>query len=558
MLFGILLILLFPIAQKKYTLFNNTVLSGDVKLANNIQFTKDDWFQGTYSEQKEKYINDNFGFRNFFIRFISQTYFTLFKTVFAKDVVLGKDGYLYELKYLHTHAGLDYIGDAAIKLRFEKLKFIQTELEKKGVHFALLFAPGKATYYPEFIPAPYNSTSVTTNYIKHIEEAKRTGVNFLDFSELFVRLKPTTKYPLYPKTGTHWSVYGMHVAFDSLSKYIEKVSNKKLPQFNYNTIEMSDSLRTPDGDIAEGLNLLFGLPHFKMAYPVVKWKDDSTAYKPRVLTVSDSYWMGVYYNDLPRHVFSNHEFWYYNKQLFNYNAENIPGNTADADLKTAVEKNNFVFIMATEASLKQMGWGFIDEVYDMYKNGADAYEKSKTLRKKKAEITQLKITIQNDAKWFSYVIRQAKQNNISIDSCLQLNADYNYNENHKNDVGIAPLVVETFEQKVLGFKKAITTNPDWLDKVSKKAKQLGISIDSSITRDAIWMAEQEMKKANVHVPTKEEIQYSEKVNGYKNAIKADPNWLKNVSAKAKEKGISVDSSVMLNAKWMVDQELKKK
>jgi len=543
----VIAIISLPAIQKHYHFFKEGNLEGDVVLAENITLNKEDWFSGNYAQTKEKYLNDNLGFHVFFVRLNNQLFYSLFKKANAKDVVAGKDGFLYEMKYLVTHAGLDYIGDKALKSRFIKLKFIQDTLEKKGIHFALLFAPGKATFYPEYIPAPYDVSSLKTNYLKHIEEAKHTGVHFYDFNKLFVQLKSTTKFPLYPQTGTHWSIYGMYVAFDTLSRYMERISSKKLSKFDYSKIQMSYDLRHPDGDIANGMNLLFDLPHFTMAYPIIKW-DTTGYYKPRVLTVSDSYWMGMYFLDLPKNSFSKHEFWYYNKQLFNYDPAGKIYNVADYDLKESVEKNNFVFIMSTEASLKELGWGFIDEVYDMYKNGPAAYSVMKQNRRKNSEITQIKLGIKSNESWYNEIKHQAKDKNISVDSSLQLNADYVYTENHKNDLPLQK--EEDITSRIEDFKIAIRKDKKWLESIILKAKEKHISVDSCINLDAKWMAEHDKTYA-------QQQKLNEKIQAFITAIKKDKKWLDDIAKKAKEKHISLDSCIYLDAHWMAEQEMKK-
>jgi len=553
-LFAVIAVLLVPLAQKLFLKLPEKPLSGDVQLAQDVSFNTHDWLEGTYASAKEKYVNDQFGFRNSFLRSTDQLYYSLFGAVFARDVVPGRDGYLYELKYLQTHAGMDYVGDAEVTSRFEKIKFIQDALAKKGIHFAVLFAPGKATFFPEHIPAPYDHPSATTNYLKFIEQAKKKGIHYIDYNALFLRLKPSAKYPLYPQTGTHWSIYGMHIAFDTLTRYMERVSGKRLPHYDYSTVALQDSLRTPDGDIAEGLNLIQNPAHYKMGYPVIKWLDSSNTARPTVLTVSDSYWMGIYYLGLPQNTFGHHEFWYYNKQVFNYDPQGNTGDAAVADLKTAVEKNDFVFIMATEASLKQMGWGFIDDVYNMYKNGPAAYEKAKRERKRNSELSQTKMAIRNDDAWFKFVRKQATQLHISIDSCVQMNAEYAYTEKHRNDPAGDPK--EVLKQKTEAYKAAIRADKVWLKKVSDKAAEKGISVDASIETDATWMAEEEL-----HLPHEAAINreaFNKRVQEFKSAMKADPEWMKKIALKAKEKGISADSSMSLDAAWMAEQELKKK
>lgn len=543
--------MLLPMAQKHLFKFAEKPLSGDVRLAPDNEFSIEDWFDGSYPLLKEKYVNDNFGFRNTFLRIKSQVYYSLLGDVTAKDVVVGKDGYLYELKYLQAYAGTDCLPDKEVQQRFEKIKFIQEELAKKNIHFALLFAPSKARYYPEYNPNGYAFAS-SSNYAKFVAEAKKRGINHIDYNSIFSKLKAGSKYPLYPKTGTHWSVYGMYVAFDTLNRYMENLSGIKLPQFDYSQVETIDTLRTPDGDIAEGLNLLFEPKHLQMGYPVIKWKDSAQTKKPNVLTVSDSYWMGIYFHDLPKNTFNKHEFWYYNRQLFHYDPQGKTTDPGDQDLRSSVEKNDFVFIMATDASFKQMGWGFIDDVYSMYKH-PESYAKMQHERKRNAEIAQTEMAIQNDPEWYKTVVQQAKQLNIEIDSAIRSNAEYNYFDKHKND----PVAEESPEQKLANkietYENLIRSDKVWLQKIAEKAKEKKISLDESIRTDATWMAEEEL-----HLPHIDPQLYKELVAGYKKSIRSDKKWLNEVTQKAKEKGISVDSSISIDANWMAKQQLEKK
>lgn len=482
LLIGILSFLLLPALQKQFQFFKEKPLDGDVSLADDIEFTAQNWFDGVYSESKEKYLNDNIGFHHFLIRLNNQYHFSLFNKAFAKGVIAGKDGFLFEKKYLEAHAGLDYVGEEEIKTRFEKLKFIQDTLAKKGIYFAVLFAPGKATYYPEYIPAPYNVSTTKTNYLEYIKIAKQTGVNFYDFNELFVQLKPTANYPLYPKTGMHWSVYGMHLAFDSLTRYMERVSNFQLTRFDYSNVRLSDSLIAPDGDIAEGMNLFYKPPHFTMAYPQISYKDNSSQ-KPNVLAVSDSYWMGMYFLDLPKNVFNQHEFWYYNKQLYNYDLNGKIGAPADFDLKQSIEKNNFVFIMSTEATLDNIGWGFIDEVYTAYKGDEQTYITFSRNRKRNSEITQIKLNIKHAPEWLNAVKNQARELHISLDSALQLNAEYVYWEQNKER-----------DSEIAQIKRNIQNTPEWLNAVKNQAKELNISLDSALQLNAEYVYSEQNKK----------------------------------------------------------------
>jgi hypothetical protein len=428
----LIIILFIPMIQSNLHLISEKPLSGDIHLAPDTNFNFKSWFFGDYSPRKENYFNDNFGFRNSSVRLRNQFYYTCFNKIYAKDVICGKNGYLYELKYLQTFAGIDYLGEEKIKETYKKIRFIQDTLKKKGIQFMIVFAPGKATYFSEYIPSPYNTNKLNTNYHKNIEYAQKYGINHIDFNSLFLRLKYKSVYPLYPKTGTHWSVYGMHLAFDSINKYISYKLHKPIAKYDYSNVEVSDSLRNPDGDIAYGLNLFEEVPHYKMAYPKIAWFYASDVYKPKVFTISDSYWMAIYFLGLPNNTYSSHRFWYYYQQVLGFNVPDYGKEPNDYDIKESIESSDVVMIMSTEATLKQIGWGFIDDVYNIYKNEPNYYEEFKNNKRKISEINRTKITIRNDENWFKSIKKQARELNISIDSCLELNAEYMYNINHKN------------------------------------------------------------------------------------------------------------------------------
>jgi hypothetical protein len=425
--------MLLPALQKQFSFFHEEPLHGDVRLAADTVLRADNWFEGRFAGTKEKYINDNFGFRNWFVRLRNQVYFSAFDQAFAKEVVLGKSNYLYESRYLDAYSGKDYIGDKPTEDRFEKLKFIQDSLAKRGVTLVLLFAPGKATYLPEYIPDSYGPHAEKTNYLSHIHAAKIFGINHIDLNGWFLQMKATTKFPLYPQTGTHWSTYASYIAFDSINKYLEQKLGKKLPRFTIDKVEWKEELAWNDKDIEDALNLFDDMPHYKLPYPSIIWPDTQNCFRPRVLTISDSYWGGFYEHKLTKATYTNPEFWSYDQLVLDYSPALKKKLSFELDLKTHVEQKDVVFIMASEASLRFMGWDFIEEVYRMYKDGPARYSELQASRRKSIELTMIKTFIASDELWFNGVKRDAEADKISVDSSLQQHAESVYKERHKSE-----------------------------------------------------------------------------------------------------------------------------
>jgi len=285
-----LLILVLPYLQDELHLVELTPLHGALNSTEKCSFSIQKWISGEYQEKQEQYINENFGFRNLFIRINNQIAFSLFNKAKANGVIIGKNNYLFEEAYIKAYYGTDYIGTDSILKRIQKLKYIQDTLQKLHKDLIIVFTAGKGSYYPEYFPNNMKSKRSITNLQKHVELAKKYSLNYIDFNSYFVENKYKSKFPLYPKYGIHWSNYGMCIAADSMIHYIEHKRKIAMPHIYWDKVDIDDPKET-DYDIADGMNLKFKLKSFKMGYPQIKYESDSLKVKPSVLVISDSfYW----------------------------------------------------------------------------------------------------------------------------------------------------------------------------------------------------------------------------------------------------------------------------
>ena len=359
----VVLILLTPFIQSTFSFVKLAPLRGAITQPVKKGFNFTDWFSGEYQAQEEKYLNESFGFRNLFVRINNQLAFSLFKKAKANGVVIGKQNYLYEENYIKAYYGTDFIGIDSITHRMQRLKYIQDTLAKLHKNLILVFAAGKGSFYPEYFPDKYKIRKGITNYEKHIELAQKMKLNYIDFNKYFMEIKHTSKYPLYPQYGIHWSYYGMCLAADSIVRFIEKVRNIDMPNFYWNTVELANAKET-DYDIADGMNIKFKLKSFKMAYPNIQFQSDSGKTKPSVLVISDSFYWGMFGSGIITRSFSDNHYWYYNKEVYPSNGNS---QTSQLNLKEEINKHDMIIIMATTATLPGFGWGFIENAYDLFK-----------------------------------------------------------------------------------------------------------------------------------------------------------------------------------------------
>lgn len=361
-LFGILLLgISVPMIQHVTEFSNVRPLWGAVENAPPAELSMKSWMDGSYQVQTDKYLNDGFGFRPSFVRLHNQLQFSLFSIPHANGVLIGKDWYLYESSYIRAYYGQDFIGDSLILEKTRKLKYINDHLEAQGKSLVVMFAPGKGTFFPEYFPDSLIAKKGRTNYAAYIEAFKKYDLPCMDFNKWFVKMKPSSPHPLYPKGGIHWSKYGEMIALDSMVRYIEHASNRKLPKLVIDGYDVKNKNENGDYDIGEGMNLLFPIPTYPMAYPRfhVEHPERNTT---RVLFISDSYFWGIYNYGFTKNLFGNGQFWFYFNEI--YNADGVrEGLAEDRQLLDEIKKFDVIVLISTDANLNKFTNGFIDKYY---------------------------------------------------------------------------------------------------------------------------------------------------------------------------------------------------
>lgn len=372
LLFAVFIILmLLPFAEYHLKIFQFKPLDGSYEVIDKPElkwFTWKSWFNEKFQNDFNKSLEANIGFRNVLIRLNNQLDYTLFKQTSTHKAIIGKSDCLYEEGYILDYIGASFLGKDSINKLLYKTKLLQDFLKKeKNIDLIIVFEPGKASYFPEFIPDKYKVEKRTiSNYNYFSKQCNLMNINNLDLNAWFLKLKNTSKYPLFPKYGVHWSTYGMCIAADTLLKYIENKRNINMPDMYWDKIKVTDKLKDVDFDIELTLNLLCELPHEKMAYPELKFYNSDSMIKPNVLVIADSYYWSIYNNQIPHNVFNNQQFWYYNTTIYpdiwGENAKYVDHSKDEEN----IEKQDVILIMVTELNLYKSFFGFVDSIYKLY------------------------------------------------------------------------------------------------------------------------------------------------------------------------------------------------
>jgi len=417
---GILVLLFAPILFMQLSFIKIMPLNGAIVKIEKPKLTISTWFSEAYQTQIEKYANQNFGFRNFLVRLNNQLKYTFFNKAQANGVIIGKKNYLYEKSYITAYYGKDFSGREVIKEQMQKLRTIQDSLSDRGIDIVLVFAPGKASFYPEYIPDKYDTVKSLTNHHYFVEQAKSMEINYIDFSSWFISSKDTSTYCLYPKTGIHWSYYGMNLATDSLVNYIEDLKGIDMPDMIWDTIELKNDLYGVDNDIEKGMNLLIPISNFAMPYPKIDIIQENKV-KPKTIVIADSFYWQLHNAGYSKSIFDA-DFWFYFNQVFPSRSTDKTW-VKDLDLLSEIYQRDLIILMCTEPFLKGNFWGFIDECY------AQIIQDNT----KNKEIESIISRILSSEEWTESVRKKAKEKNIDFEEMLQLDAAYIYNNSKSQE-----------------------------------------------------------------------------------------------------------------------------
>ena len=236
----------------------------------------------------------------------------------------------------------------------------------------VVFAAGKASYFPEFIPDNYlKNKSLYTNYSVYKVGLKKWGIPYIDYLSWFNQLKNTTPYPLYSKCGIHWSKYAESLVADSLINFLSQTMHLKLGKLKLDTLVVSEDNLYEDYDIGNALNLARKIKTFSMVYPSFHYDHVDSIHNNKVMVVADSYYWGMYNSGLSNMGFNGGQFWFYNNQIYS-KEYSTPINVSEVEILDEMKKHDVIIIMNTETNLSRFGRHFIENMYDAFfvKNSA--------------------------------------------------------------------------------------------------------------------------------------------------------------------------------------------
>ena len=430
----LLAVLFLPMMQTCFHLVDEKPLDGAYVPAKKPIVNATTLYQETAQDSLMNWCTEQTGFRNSMIRVNNQMLYSAFGKIPVTHLVKGKDGSnFFDKSYVNSFTGETYMGEETIEKNTQQLKLIQDMLGTKGITLLPVFVVGKASYFPELIPDEYMAKRrETNNYEGYLKAFAEQGVEMIDFNRWFCERKDTEPHPLYCNLSSHWTVYGASLAIDSLVNYMESKTHKTQARAVITEFD-STYLMEQDDELWRMMNLMFPFKHNTIEQPKFSFTD---GYKPKVLSISDSYWWAIYDWKVALHqnLFSPGDFWFYNKTI--YPKRTPIQNVESINYKQEIENQEFILLVCTEATNHLWPYGFFERYLSAYDDvfrykQPEQYDAADSLYVifRNEKIENIIQHIKETPEWLESVEQNAKEKGVSLEQSLWDVAEYTYRTN---------------------------------------------------------------------------------------------------------------------------------
>lgn len=279
---------------------------------------------GSFQKNLEENLRYNFGFREALIPLYNQYLWDFYHKSSNYTVKVGKDDWLFgwdDVANYYQGAKYRYGDDknvtkAHLDREASRMYKVQHILDEYGIFIFVSLLPSKAFVFPEYLPETQDTTRESFHaitYYPHLFDS--LGINYINVQKIFEDQKGRVDYPLFPKTGMHWSHIAAEHAFDTTLRYIEHAGHMKLLHYTFSEPYVGEP-KSPDTDLESILNLMRPIKPNTNYYADVTVVPDITASFPTFLVIGDSFFWNISGSVPLGYLFRRYQFWYYNSTVY--------------------------------------------------------------------------------------------------------------------------------------------------------------------------------------------------------------------------------------------------
>lgn len=316
------------------------------------------WLDGSFQRGAEIRANQAFALRTWLVRLNVELAFRLWGRAKANGVLVGPGLWLNDRSHVAAWNGADWAGEEPVRRRLAALARLDASLRGRGGAALLVVLPSKATVRPDLVPRGTPPPSGPRNRDAYVRLAPEAGAPVLDLTPRFLEHGRSSPHGLFSPYGIHWTELGAVLGMQEVLARLGERTGRRLARVEVTGVDVTEKIAPVDRDVADGMNLLFPLPPVRLAYPRVR-VDATGAWRPRALVVADSNFWNVFDLPLAAEAFSSLRFWFYANDLHE-RGEAIRFPRGDGETARLVGEADVVLVLASEANLPRLGWGFLE------------------------------------------------------------------------------------------------------------------------------------------------------------------------------------------------------
>ncbi|MEZ4722020.1 MAG: hypothetical protein R2813_09115 [Flavobacteriales bacterium] len=306
----------------------------------------------TFQRSANRVVTKTFGFREAMIRLHNQLMYSMFDEC-GPFVLKGKDDYLFEGTYIPAVCGENYLGVDRLNHVADSLQFLDQLLNDHGKKFLFIIAPNKLRYHQNKLDLECDG--VFTNYSEMRQLIHERGIEMVDFISEFQGLDH--KYPLFSKSGSHWSLYGASLAAQRIQEKLDDLGVSE-GMLVMTELKVDEYPRKTDKDLHGLLNIVTRPGKEELAYPRLVFEGKRQA---KALIVGDSYYTMFVYLGIVNEMFApDSKMLYYNKSVMTTDVNNR-GELTEQMRMNALNDAEVVILLSNEDAFTTLGWGFMND-----------------------------------------------------------------------------------------------------------------------------------------------------------------------------------------------------
>lgn len=163
----------------------------------------------TYPKAYEKYFNDNYGLRDYFIRLKNGIDHRFFRV--SDDVALGPDDWMEYRNVIENQELVgERLGEEQLNTIIDHFNELQQTLERRGITLVLVAIPNKNSIYPEYFSQSGVARPDPTAFERFTRRLKENPKFNLIDAKPILRTAKEDGHQVFYKTDFHWNQVGAY------------------------------------------------------------------------------------------------------------------------------------------------------------------------------------------------------------------------------------------------------------------------------------------------------------------------------------------------------------